>query len=719
MSAFHKNALRSGHRLAEYAIESVLGHGGFGITYLARDKSLGALVAIKEYLPHDIATRDNKTVVMPSPAKEAIRNYQTGLKNFVKEARALARFKHSNIVRVLRYLQANGTAYMVMEYEEGHNLSDYLKRHGPRLDEQTILRVFIPILNGLHAVHQAEMLHFDIKPENIYLRKNGSPMLIDFGSARQGTAHMQKMALTHGYAPMEQYPDKGTPGTWTDVYAVGASMYRCISGRKPEDALERYQAILKYQVDPLTPAVKAGKNSYQRHVLECIDWAMQVYPRDRPQTVRELQEALMGRGASTRLAAVSQPAKFNRSSHTRSIKRVFASKPAARSGGRSSAVTWMAAGLMMASLSLAGFLYWSGIFTEWRGIGNFLTHTSTVTTRPAEKSSGKTDMTAAEPVTLRPAQKQVEKSAPPGVVASHGVTTAKNVAFPSHLYNTLTGHQDWVQSVAFSPDGKWFASASLDRSIRLWETNNGSLLGTLQQSYAVNAVAISSDGMWLASVGDDGTVRLWEAKTGTPRGALSVPNSAVYAVAFSPNTKLIAAAGKDRNVYVWEVNGGKRVLTLEGHTGEVYSIAFSPDGKFLASGSADKTVRIWKVANGENSATLVGHNDRVMSVVYSPNGKWLASGDAGKSVRLWDAATAAHVRTISNDTAVLTLSFSMDSRWLAAGLINNTIQILDVNSGLVAQTLTGHQDYVQSVAFSPDSGLLISAGRDKTIRFWK
>ena len=211
MSAFHKSALRSGYRLAEYTIESVLGHGGFGITYLARDTSLGAQVAIKEYLPHEIANRENKTQVLPNPSRGAVRDYQFGLKNFVKEARALARFKHPNIVRVLRFLEANGTAYMVMEYEEGQSLADYLKRNGPRLDEQTLLKVFIPILNGLHAVHEAEMLHLDIKPENIYLRKDGSPMLIDFGSARQGAVHLQKVALTQGYAPMEQYPEKGKP----------------------------------------------------------------------------------------------------------------------------------------------------------------------------------------------------------------------------------------------------------------------------------------------------------------------------------------------------------------------------------------------------------------------------------------------------------------------------------------------------------------------------
>ena len=365
MSAFHKSALRSGYRLAEYTIESVLGHGGFGITYLARDTSLGAQVAIKEYLPHEIANRENKTQVLPNPSRGAVRDYQFGLKNFVKEARALARFKHPNIVRVLRFLEANGTAYMVMEYEEGQSLADYLKRNGPRLDEQTLLKVFIPILNGLHAVHEAEMLHLDIKPENIYLRKDGSPMLIDFGSARQGAVHLQKVALTQGYAPMEQYPDKGTPDPSTDVYAVGASMYRCISGKKPDDALERYQAVLKYQVDPLTPAVKAGKNGYQKQVLECIDWAMQVYSRDRPQSARELQDALMGKGRSGRQATTGQPAVFNRPSVSRVKVSAQAAKAMNEKDRSSAAVAWMAAALMVASLAVAGTLYWSDLKVHW------------------------------------------------------------------------------------------------------------------------------------------------------------------------------------------------------------------------------------------------------------------------------------------------------------------------------------------------------------------
>jgi len=372
VSAYHKDGLKPGSTLAEYTVEAVLGHGGFGITYLARDTALGAHVAIKEYLPQDVAARDPRTgAVIPQLSREAIRDYRWGLKNFLKEARALARFKHPNIVRVLRFLESNGTAYTVMEYEEGHTLAQHLKQSNQRIDESSLLRIVMPILNGLQAVHEARLLHLDIKPENIYLRKDGSPMLIDFGSARHamsGAGHASRTALTHGYAPVEQYPDKGELGPWSDVYAIGATMYRCVTGKHPDSALDRYRALLDYKIDPLRPVAKGAKAEYTPLLLECVQWAMQVHARDRPQTARQLQDRLLGRGraasapvfgATTKDAPARHPGESNGDRET------------PRPGGIS-----VVAMVLLSVAVLVGAALWSvrgELPAVWRALGDLLT----------------------------------------------------------------------------------------------------------------------------------------------------------------------------------------------------------------------------------------------------------------------------------------------------------------------------------------------------------
>ncbi|GMR20502.1 MAG: hypothetical protein BMS9Abin36_1098 [Gammaproteobacteria bacterium] len=357
MSAFHKNALPCGEQLAEYQIESVLGYGGFGITYLATDTSLGANVAIKEYLPHDLASRDGQTQIVPDlDARDAVRDYHWGLKRFLQEAQALAKFKHRNIVRVLRFMEANGTAYMVMEYEEGQSLGQYLRLHGNRLDESEMLKIYLPILNGLQAVHEAGLLHLDIKPDNIYLREDGSPMLIDFGSARQAlSGHGSRTVLTPGYAPIEQYPDKGKQGPWTDVYAVGASLYRCIKGKRPTESLERYQMILKIQTDPMTPASHIGKGKYQDRFLSCVEWAMQCFPTDRPQSARALQDALIGKSSITNKSSLA----VNEASVEKSgTKKRNTHKPW-------KTIKWLVVLSLLGGGAGAAYYYWPEIQQHW------------------------------------------------------------------------------------------------------------------------------------------------------------------------------------------------------------------------------------------------------------------------------------------------------------------------------------------------------------------
>ena len=290
----HASALAIGHRLQEYIIGRLLGHGGFGLTYLAQDSNLNSLVAIKEFLPQEFAVRNADNSVVPKSDFDSD-SYSWGLERFKEEARALARFKHPNIVRVSRLLEANGTAYMVMDFEPGLTLSQYLKRHGPTLDEGKLLGLFLPVLDGLEALHRLQLVHRDIKPSNIYVRAYGGPMLIDFGAVRQAIGAQSRSLtslVTPGYAPIEQYSSDGRQGAWSDLYAVGATLYYCMFGHAPADAARRSAAISDGSEDPYAAAAQRGAEQYSREILECVDWALQFRVRDRPQSAHAVRERL-------------------------------------------------------------------------------------------------------------------------------------------------------------------------------------------------------------------------------------------------------------------------------------------------------------------------------------------------------------------------------------------------------------------------------------------
>jgi serine/threonine protein kinase/HAMP domain-containing protein len=280
--------LRPGTRLHEYRIERVLGEGGFGVTYLATDSHLNAAVAIKEFLPQDIVFRSADGSVSPA-ASEHVARYRQGLDAFLVEARTLASFRHRAIVRVVRFFEAHRTAYMVLEVEGGKPLRDWWPEHR-EIGEKALVELLLPLLDGLQAVHEAGFLHRDIKPDNIQVRgSDGSLVLLDFGSAGQtaSVAPEGLVVVTPGYAPIEQY-GLGEQGPWTDLYALGATLYWCVSGSKPPDAETR-------KADPKAygRAVEAGRDVFGDAFLKAIDWALATDPAKRPRSVAEWRQALM------------------------------------------------------------------------------------------------------------------------------------------------------------------------------------------------------------------------------------------------------------------------------------------------------------------------------------------------------------------------------------------------------------------------------------------
>lgn len=286
----HRQALPSGTRLHEYELLDVLGSGGFGVVYLAHDHGLNQQVVIKEYLPSGCAVRIAGNTVVATTAKDE-EVFQWGLERFLNEARALAEFRqHPNIVSVLRHFHANNTGYMVMEYAGNFSLQEYLERHGT-LAEAQLQAVIFPLLDALEKIHAKGMIHRDLKPGNILINAEEQPVLIDFGSARQALEHKSQSLtaiVTHGYSPFEQYTKTGNQGAWTDIYALSAVMYRCVTGKIPPDALER----LTPEAAPLHTAIDTS-GDYSPSLLAAIDWGLQVRLEDRPQSIAVWRDELL------------------------------------------------------------------------------------------------------------------------------------------------------------------------------------------------------------------------------------------------------------------------------------------------------------------------------------------------------------------------------------------------------------------------------------------
>ena len=317
------DALPPGMALRDYTIEGMLGHGGFGIVYRARHNELGNRVAIKEYLPVELALREGLSVHPRSAACRA--GYEDGLRRFRDEARTLVEFQsHPSIVSCREFFRANGTAYLVMEHEEGLPLSGLLRRReaaGRPFAEADLLAVMVPLLEGLARVHEAGALHRDIKPSNILVRRaDERPVLIDFGAAKQAAAERSKSMApyTEGYAALEQVGE-GKLGSWTDVYAAGAVMWRMVAGGNPPwqppnpvKVEKRANAVVRGAADPLPSARELGAGRFSAGVLEAIDRCLQLNEQERIRGCGELLGLLRGAGAVEKAAVAAPQARGGR-----------------------------------------------------------------------------------------------------------------------------------------------------------------------------------------------------------------------------------------------------------------------------------------------------------------------------------------------------------------------------------------------------------------------
>lgn len=292
MAAQNNAPLPDGLEIAGYRIVKKIASGGFSIVYLASDED-GNAVAIKEYLPSSLALRQTGELV-PAISAENFPVYRIGLKCFFEEGRALARISHPNVVSVINFFRANETVYMVMAYESGRSLQEHILRRRdkgekPLVSERFIRKMFNLVMNGLREVHTNKLLHLDLKPANIYLRMDGTPILLDFGAARQTLkTDMPKLypMYTPGFAAPELYVKNSNLGPWTDIYSIGASMFACMVGAPPQPADQRKTN------DKMEAHYKKLEGMYSAELIDVVRMCLKLDPMERPQSVFALQKAL-------------------------------------------------------------------------------------------------------------------------------------------------------------------------------------------------------------------------------------------------------------------------------------------------------------------------------------------------------------------------------------------------------------------------------------------
>lgn len=282
-----REALPADTRIDCYRLLKVIGKGGFSLIYLAVDDETGDEVVLKEFMPKRIGQRAGTLLVPAEPKyREALLRSK---RLFFQEVKAMARLRHPHIVGVRGFYLANDTAYLVMQYERGRNLGQFIHNRGGGLSSTLMMRIFLPLLDALALIHRRSMLHLDVKPGNIHLRNGHDPLLLDLGAVHLmalGRASGSQV-ITAGYSPPEQYTRDGEVGPWTDVYAVGATLRCCIEGAAPQPAPER---MLE---DKVRPCIQQHRDRYPDFLLAAIDQAMELRPERRPSDAGAMLKLLL------------------------------------------------------------------------------------------------------------------------------------------------------------------------------------------------------------------------------------------------------------------------------------------------------------------------------------------------------------------------------------------------------------------------------------------
>ena len=750
-------ALPQGTELAgDYRITRVLGAGGFGITYLAEETSLHRGVAIKEYFPSDFAAREGTTLVRHK-SQSLEEDYRWGLDRFIEEAQALAKFDHANIVRVYRYFRQNNTGYMVLKLEEGRSFKAWLDQLGRRPRQAELDAIIAPLLDALELIHSRSFLHRDIAPDNIMIRPDGTPVLIDFGSARRDVASLtntMSVLVKPGYSPVEQYAEAGKrQGPWSDIYALAATLYHAVAGKRPPDAPARMQQ------DDMVPAVDAAQGSFRRTFLQAIDKALSLPIDLRPQTIGEWRPDLLGAAALASVAAEAPrpvPPPAAASAQTRKIegdepalirfpKRKAEAKAAQPADAKP---TQPKVGPLERARAVAGGMRRKAgaVLQRLRAKSRGFVPAATEI-QPARKPRSLRSL-------LEQASRSVEPtgllspdaSDAPTALVKPKVATPAPAQLPAKVAKTppvAKPAKPRERRIAVSPGRmRAFAGRMLVRlamvsvivagaaTIERWGPKVGLVMGSSAVSTVtdvslirtlrghkvpVEAMAVSSDGKLIASGGSDGQLIVWDAASGSQLRSILAPDTQLTSLSISEHVALAGAV--DGSVTLWQLDTGTRLGQYDEHDGPVWAVAFLGTARQFVTAGQDTRVRVWD--GGRVRSVWYDHKRSVLAVASAPRAHLVATGGSDKLVKLWDDRRRRLLRTLEGHTGdVRAVALSPDGSLVASASNDGTVIVWSASDGTRLATLEGHGNRVVSVAFSPDGRMLASGSEDGIVKLW-
>lgn len=581
---------------------------------------------------------------------------------FEQEARRLQQLgEHPQIPTLYAYFEQDDYLYLVQQLIVGQNLRQEVEQHGS-FSEEKIWELLSDLLPVLKFVHEQQVIHRDIKPENIIRRQSdGKLVLIDFGIAKQVTlTAIAKPGTTigsFGYASIEQMHG-GEVYPASDLYSLGVTCFYVLTGVHPSRLWAEY-----------------GYNWV-------IDWRQYLNNRQISQELDLVIDKLLQKDVQRRYHFVDEV--------------------------------------------LQGLNYQTSLLPE--------SSSPSITQLPPSQivdanSSQTTIHGKQESLWRSPFNQLFTTIAAPKKLKNKLIVLSSfilllGLAGYKYLHvrriPTLTGHSGEVNAIAFSPDGQTLASASDDRTIKIWNLNAQQELRTLKGHLDwVYSLAISPDGKTVVSGSKDNTVKVWNLHTGQQLRNHQIHQSFVNSVAISPDSQKIASGSYDKTIKIWNLNLGQ-VMTLTGHLREVLSVAISPNAQKLVSSSTDKTIKVWNLNTGKELITLRGHSGDVNALAISPNSQDLVSVSDDKTIKVWNLNTGQEIRTFMGHSAdVNTVAFNSDGKTIATGSDDKTIKLWNLSTGEELRTLTGHLGSVFAVAFSPDGQTLISGSADKTLKIWR